>query len=810
MINSLKTLAILIIAVIVNPKLEAQNIDAALSAFRKNAPIEKAYVQFDNNRYGAGQTIWYKAYLLSGIQPSLISKNFYIDWYNDKGQLISSTVTPVIYSYSAGSFTLPEKYDGRFIHAICYTKWMRNFDSSYFYRQTFQIASAASKTEKRDFRSNETTAQFLPESGTLLSNKLNVIAFKAVNKSGLPETINGIIKNSEGDSVVSFKSVHDGMGKFSFIPNTGEKYTAEWADLTGNVHKTNLPISEENGVNLVVESGIGNRRFHVQRTKTVPEQMKQLMLVGQMNGTILFKANLDLSDKESITSSLPVSKLLSGILQLTIFDANGQPLCERVLFVKNDDYVLNASIQVDTLSTVKRGKNVVEIDLKDTTYANLSLSVTAAGTNDVPDNTIISQLLLKGDLAGNIYQPAYYFASKADSVYDHLDLVMLTNGWRRYKWEEMLKDPLPALKYPKDSGYLSIKGKIDGYAAKKSKKSESINLILIAKDSTNAMLTLPILEDGSFASKNAMLFDTTKVYYKINGLKNLPDRDLIIENDLFKADPHVTQSVMPYGFDTTGLGEFQHLVDEQRKLDSLRQKTTLKEVTVHAKEITRIKQLDVKYTRGVFSGNAAKAFDMSTFQNASHTESIFDFLTGRVPELEIGNTIGATATEGVVELRKGAVTFYLNETPIPASEVQRIDVSNVAYIKVFNPPFVGGLHDNQWQTASGGAIAIYTKKGVDNNSGINNFETSGTVFKTLSGYAPVKEFYSPNYAEAEQAYAGLDLRSTLLWKPWISLDKNQQKLKISFYNNDITHSFRLVLEGMDSKGRLLYINKLLK
>ncbi|WP_026769131.1 hypothetical protein [Asinibacterium sp. OR53] len=810
MINSLKTLSVLIIAVVINSKTEAQNIDAALSTFRKNAPFEKAYVQFDNNRYAAGQTIWYKAYLLSGIEPSLISKNFYIDWYNDKGQLISSTVTPVIYSYSAGSYTLPEKYDGRFVHAICYTKWMRNFDSSYFYRQTFQIVSTASKEGKRDFEANETTVQFLPESGTLLSNKLNVIAFKAVNKSGLPETIDGIIKNGEGDSVASFKSVHDGMGKFSFVPNTGEKYTAEWIDLPGNMHSTHLPVVEENGVNLVVESGSGNRKFHVQRTKAVPDQMKQLMLVGQMNGTILFKANLDLSDKESITSSLPISKLLSGILQLTIFDANGQPLCERILFVKNDDYALNATIQVDTLSTTKRGKNVVEVDLKDTTYANLSLSVTAAGTNDVPDNTIISQLLLKGDLAGNIYQPAYYFASKADSVYGHLDLVMLTNGWRRYQWEEILKDPIPALKYPKDSGYLSIKGKIDGYAAKKGKKPEAINLILIAKDSTNTMLTLPILEDGSFASKNAMLFDTTKVYYKINGLKNLPDRDLMIENDLFKADPQVTQSVISYGFDTAGLGKFQYLAEEQRKLDSLKRRATLKEVTVHTKELTRIKQLDFKYARGIFSGDAAKAFDMSTLQNASHTESIFDFLTGKVPELEIGNNIGATATENVVEFRKGAVTFYLNETPIPASEVQRIDVSNVAYIKVFNPPFVGGLKDNQWQTASGGAIAIYTKKGVDNNSGTNNFETSGAAFKTLSGYTPVKEFYSPNYAEAEQAYAGLDLRSTLLWKPWISLDKHQQKLKIIFYNNDVTHSFRLVLEGMDSKGRLLHVNKLLK
>lgn len=542
--------------------------------------------------------------------------------------------------------------------------------------------------------------------------------------------------------------------------------------------------------------------------------MKQLTLVGQMNGSILFKANLNLTDKESIASGLPINKLLSGILQLTIFDANWQPLCERVVFVKNDDYILQTAIQVDTLNTTKRGKNVLEVELKDTSYANLSLSITDAGANDFSDNTIVSQLLLKGDLAGNIYKPAYYFSLKADSVYDHLDLVMLTNGWRRYKWNEIVNNPSPILKYPKDSGYQSIKGKVGNDETRKTKKPESINLIFFAKDSSNTMLTLPILEDGSFSSKNAMLYDTAKVYYKINGLKNIPDRDLIIENDLFKTDPAVTRENLQPAIDTAGLGRFLYLVEEQKKLEALKQAASLKEVTVYAKERTRMKQLDLKYARGIFSHDASAAFDMGTLENASHTQSIFDFLTGKVPGLQIGNTIGGTATERIVTIREGEVSFYLNETPVLASEINNVNVNDIAYIKVFNPPFVGGFNNlgasMDRSVASGGAIAIYTKRGIDINSGVDNVKTSGAAYKMLVGYAPVKEFYSPNYAEAEQASANADLRSTLLWKPWIGLDKHRQKIKISFYNNDVTHSFRLVLEGMDSKGRLVHISELLK
>src|ERR1700737_3399656 len=126
MIKIFKSILLLAIEFLIASVVKSQSIDFVLTNLYKNSSFEKAYVQFDKNRYAAGQTVWYKAYLLSGFQPSLISKNFYIDWYDDKGQLISSNVTPIIYCYSSGSFTLPEGFKSKYIQAIAYTKWMRN------------------------------------------------------------------------------------------------------------------------------------------------------------------------------------------------------------------------------------------------------------------------------------------------------------------------------------------------------------------------------------------------------------------------------------------------------------------------------------------------------------------------------------------------------------------------------------------------------------------------------------------------------------------------------------------------------------
>ncbi|MEI8075769.1 MAG: hypothetical protein WCH78_13550 [Bacteroidota bacterium] len=798
---------------------KAQNLDSTLTNYYQQASFEKAYVHFDNNRYAAGQTIWYKAYLLSGFEPSLISKNFYIDWYDDQGKLISSTISPINYAYSSGNFQLPEKYQGKFIQAIAYTKWMRNFDSAYFFKQKFPIITAASKQEKLVTSYPETIVQFLPESGNLLLNKQNVIAFKAVNQSGLPQPVNGIIKNKAGDSITSFKSIHDGMGKFLFLPISSETYIAEWKDIIGNIHQTKLPEASE-GVNLVIESGSTNRAFHIQRTSKAPESMKNILLVGQMNGKVLFKANINLSEKESISSTLPISKITSGILQLTLFDNNKQAICERLIFVKNNDWTFNASVKSETLNTLKKGKNVVEIELKDSSYANLSLAITDADLNRAPENNIASQLLLQGDLTGNIYQPAYYFSSFADSISNHLDLVMLTNGWRRFKWNTILNNPSFNLPFTKDSAYQTLIGKIDGFSNKKNSKTPSINLILSAKDSSEFMLTVPIQSDGSFSAKNVVLYDTTKIFYTLNDKTLTAKTKVRIDNDFYKVDHTILFQPVETNIDTIGLTKYLNLIEEQKRVELLKQKTTLKEVTVYAKEKTRIKQLDVKYTQGLFSTETKNSFDMSTMQNASHTQSIFDFLTGKVPGLTIGNSIGGIATENVVNFRGGEVSFYLNEVLIPTSDLPSIDVGSIAYIKVFDPPFAGaetqiaatGARKKPGLPliASSAAIAMYTKIGGDQTEEKTKYNTSGMDYQMLAGYAPVKEFYVPSYAEKEQSNAIPDLRTTLLWNPWINLDKTNNKAIIRFYNNDITHSFRIILEGMDSKGKLIHISQILK
>jgi hypothetical protein len=765
-------------------------IDSALTIFNQRYTTEKAFVHFDNSRYEAGQTIWYKAYLLNGLEPSLISKNFYIDWYDDQGKLINTTINTINYCYAFGDFKVPEKYQGKFIQAIAYTKWMRNFDSAYHFRQKFPIFSANNKQEISITNLSETTIQFLPESGSLLLNKQNVVAFKAVNQFGLPEPINGTIKNNVGDSITSFNSLHDGMGKFLLIPLENDHYSAEWKDNKGVTHNTKFPEAIKEGINLIVETGSGNRIFHIQRTETVPESMKNSILIGHMNGKVLFKANINLTNKESITSTLPLSKINSGILQLTLFDANRIPICERIVFVKNTDYQINTSIKIDTLNSFKRGKNVLEIELLDKSNANFSLAITDADLNDVPENTIVSQLLLQGDITGNINKPAYYFTSNADSIANHLDLVMMTNGWRKYHWFNIMNNKLPKLAFEKDAAYLTISGKLEVF---RKEKSGILNLIIESKDSSKSLLLVPLLPDGSFEEKNVIFYDTAKIFYNLKRTSISDKSKIVFETDLLKHNLPKFTKIEDIKMDTIGLSKFQYLIDERKRFELLSKDISLKEVTVYAKKQKRLVEMDKKYTDGVFSKGDQTGFDLTKANTGTMT--IFDYIGSKVPGFSINNPLGDIP---VVTYNGRTTLFYVDEQLIPNENIQFINLKDIAYIKVFKVLFEGNN--------GGPAVAVYTKKESD-----IDIISEKMDYVSLIGYSPFKEFYSPSYAEKELKNSNTqDLRSTLLWNPWISLNKQNNKIKILFYNNDITHSFRVTMEGMDSKGKLIHISNVFK
>jgi hypothetical protein len=143
--------------------------------------------------------------------------------------------------------------------------------------------------------------------------------------------------------------------------------------------------------------------------------------------------------------------------------------------------------------------------------------------------------------------------------------------------------------------------------------------------------------------------------------------------------------------------------------------------------------------------------------------------------------------------------IYLDEFLTDEEMLETLSMSRIALIKIYS------TFSGTWGNGPGGTIAIYTKKGEDL---WNSIDAKPATF-TYNGYSVTKEYYAPDYTvKAERDKP--DSRITLEWRPDIRLSNVNPKVPFSFYNNDRTKKFRVVIEGMTLDGKLLHIEQLIQ
>ena len=186
--------------VVVSYQLHAQKIDSMMEKYADEYPQEKIHIHFDKGIYSKGETMWYKGYVLTGTDLSDYSKNFYVDWFDDKGNLLRHSTSPMFEASARGQFAIPADYKGKFLHVKAYTQWMLNFDSAFLYNKDIKVDQipgstvAKSETNKKPSKANQeaaaplppkthtATIQFFPEGGVLLNGVVNRIAFLINNE----------------------------------------------------------------------------------------------------------------------------------------------------------------------------------------------------------------------------------------------------------------------------------------------------------------------------------------------------------------------------------------------------------------------------------------------------------------------------------------------------------------------------------------------------------------------------------------------------------------------------------------------------
>jgi hypothetical protein len=621
---------------------------------------------------------------------------------------------------------------------------------------------------------NQTTINFFPEGGDLINGVSSILAFEVLNQHNKPVSLQGIIKNSINVIVDSFSTKFKGMGYVVFKPMAGEHYTASWTDNNGDMHSTPVPDAKANGLVLHADP-YNNDQIHYKLEKSVDaSNLTKIIIVGTVNQKVVYRNSVMLENNVA-EGNITASAFPCGVLQLTAFDGNLSPLAERVVFINNQKAYTKVQMKKETVNLTKRARNEISVTIPDSLVTNLSISVTDAGLGYDSSNNIYSDLLIAGDLKGTI-PGAASFLSNSINANEHLDLLLLTHGWRRFNWETVVTGKFPELKFPRDAGFLSIRGAIKNGTDLDAQ--DSMALLMITKDRKKNVYKIPVDGDGNFGKNGLFFYDSVQVVYKFNHTAKLNDNTQI---SLYSG---LLPALSPAKADEPSFAwvKVPDVILEKEMNGNL--------IEIHDNSVAAPAMsyaiTPVTESLGKNSENAAHYLN-TMFVDLRFPASIKE-------NMPAGDARLASYRVNSFALRSN-VNITLDGTPVAMDDLKSVSMKEILFIK-FLPK------SNQKALPT---LAITSRQALDQE----NIMENKTGFAIVKGYTPAREFYHQHYNKIED-FQTTDYRSTLYWNPKVRLDNSNRKMSFVFFNNDISNRFRIVIEGMNQDGKLCHIDEIIK
>lgn len=831
-----------------NGKTRAQSFETALRDYVSKVPQQKIYIHYDREIYGAGETIWFKAYIYNQGLPDITVNNLYVRLIDPNKKIINSYKFPVSGATAKGSIDLPDSLKEGFYEISALTPSALNGDPGFFYRKKIAVVNrstgALAKTDSAV--SNNLVLKFYPESGNLVEEILTVLAFKATDNWGNPRHVSGFIRTEEGSNIAPFSTGHDGIGKMQFKPQAGKKYIAV-VNSNGGDSYFPLPATQPSGINLRVENESGGKMFLLTRSKKNKTEFDKVWLVAALNNRIIYENEIYFDSYYSVKGHLLTDSMPSGILRFTVLNKDLMPLAERICFVNNGEFISNAEIILTKKGTGQRQENEWSVNFSDTLQRSCSVSITDFSATPYPKtDNIISRLFLTADLKGYIHNPAWYFQNNTDSVKKALDNLMMVHGWTRYTWQKLLTgDGPPAA--AKDNYLLSVSGTLKNSKTKSPVNRGQLYLFIDSEDSVNQSFEINVNADGSFRADSLLIFGNSKFFYTYKSAQgkevavditlNQDESDRAAEAIAFSPD---VEDILPVSINEylrQNAGSFQWKTAKSR----LGETKELAPVLVEAGKKKRpIDLVNEKYTKGVFSGMGKINIDNINEPVNDKSLSVYDYIRNFIRQVEVQdnnfvnrrsfsltrpmtqqeekakqekidaylrtpNGNNAQKTNDLLNEnaagKKFIVTTFLNESPVDISFLKTIRMEEVALLKFYEPGFIGA-----GSGGPGGALSIYTKQTDIRGTPASSEKMDYVQYK---GYSLVKDFYHPDYSKPSEDTEWEDNRPTLYWNPDVINKDNRLSATFRFYNNDRTKKFRVIVEGFDAIGRLIYIEKII-
>jgi len=750
------------------------NIQSAFHEYNSRALTEKIFTHTDKNLYLAGEIIWFKLYVVSGDDNKAIdlSKVAYVEILDKDQRSVLQTKIALDKGTGNGSLYIPLSFNSGVYRLRAYTNWMKNFDAGYYFEKPVAIVNSLKNLNKQAELSRNFDLQFFPEGGNLVQGIQSKVAFKIVDQSGKGIDCKGSVVNKNNDTVATFQTFKFGIGNFDFTPEGGDNYRAI-VKLPDTTFTRELPAALEQGYVLKLNSTSGS-----QLRLSVTTNIKSAGIVYLFVHT---RQISKISERGILVNgvgefNIDKNKFEDGISHITIFDQNNLPVCERLYFIQpRQKLIIEPTLEQQEINSRKKVKLTVNSadESKRSVPADISVSVYRVDSLQSNNEAIDSYLWLTSDLRGTIESPGYYLSERNPEVDEATDNLMLTHGWRRFTWQNVLEMTKPDYSFvPEYKGHII-------YA-----KVTNIKNTMPAAD-VLAYLSVPGPRVQLYNSKSdstGIVRFYTKDFYGPNEIVLQTDaKDSIYKIEL--VDPF-SDKISPKSLPAFELSENMKSIISDYNLSMQVQNSFVSE---------KLKQFD------------APVIDSNAFFGNPDIQYLLDNYTRF-------STMEEVLREYVYEVlvRRQKENFHLVVSDVDNKIFLDDPLTLINGIPVFDPNKV-----IKYDPLKVKKIAIVKRKyfyGPSIFNGILNFVTYQPDPSILSDLKPVvleyeglqyqREFYSPVYETQEQISSRLpDFRNVLYWSPGIHTDA-QGKAEINFFTSDLKGKYIAVLQGMNVDGRV--------
>ena len=802
--------------------------------FNKVVPQEKVYLHFDNMGYFENETLWFKAYVTrtDNGHPSDLSKVLYVELLNPTGDVLQTLKYPIdSLGMSHGEMKLDTILGSGLYEVRAYTRYMTNWGTNAVFSRVIPVF----KTPKQEGDYSDLTivpipyhqrlpnrrepmdtlyvkvvddglythdlnktisVNFYPEGGDLIVGKRCRVAMLAVDDNGNPHKGNGFVMNEKGDVLASVQTDTLGRGCFELVPDTG-KLTFQMRNLKkserGNVQYFSLPQAKTEGCTLCLDAVSDQMLATLQCTDGICGNMLGYVLMH--NGNIIrcdtIKA-VPLLEIEMDRQAMP-----EGVNQLTVFDSWGRIMAERLFFICPKP---NKADSIQVVAKTERLKPCGKVEMELHTYPNANLSFSAMDAHTMTNGkqgNMKTWMLLSSDVRGYIHNVDYYFEADDKKHRQDADLLMLTQGWRRYDWRLMSERYTFRKAQPiEDQFYLN--GKLREYRKRNPVSNVKLYVSLYNKQGQSLLGNAVTDSLGNYAFKMPFVDGEWKMFiYTTRDMKKGEKRKTYYVgiDRQFSPSPRYltpleTEILHPLKPNAFVRNPFAELEEEDEFIPITEKNHVLNNVTVKAKR-RYFTNDDWRWKNEAYGKQYA-----SLYYNADRElDNILD--RGEPVPTIVGFIMGKLKTEldeygyKTRDMDRQINYIYDNDE---GREVGFLDEAKSIYI-VFNEQMSPSL--GRWDIIQHPKHNIYVY--IYSHRIFSSESNKGLRRTYFQGFNQASTFKTEDYNIVPPM---ADFRRTIWWQPDITTDA-QGKAKVEFFNNSTCEEMYISVEGMTSDGKIL-------